>query len=42
MLKVIEKFVETIGGAIDGFGGLGGIIANVGGMLTNYFSADIA
>lgn len=42
LLKFAEKFVDTISGAIQGFGGLGGVIANVGGLFAQYFSADIA
>lgn len=42
MLDVAEKFVTTLGGIVDGFGGLGGIITSVGSLLTRYFSADIA
>ena len=42
MLDVAEKFVTTLGGIIDGFGGLGGVITSVGSLLTRYFSADIA
>ena len=42
MLDITEKFVTTISGIIDGFGGLGGVITSVGGLLTQYFSADIA
>lgn len=42
MLDIAEKFVTTITGAIDSFGGLGGVIASAGGLLARYFSADIA
>ena len=42
LLKFSENFVNTLSGAIKAFGGLGGIIANVGGLLGQYFSADIA
>lgn len=42
MLDIAEKFVTTLGGIIDGFGGLGGVITSVGSLLTRYFSADIA
>ena len=42
ILDVAEKFVTTLSGIVDGFGGLGGIITSVGSLLTRYFSADIA
>ena len=42
VLNVTEKIVETLGGVIEGFGGLPGILLNVGGLMTKMFSADIA
>lgn len=42
LLKFSENFINTISGAIKAFGGLGGIVANIGGLFAQYFSADIA
>jgi hypothetical protein len=42
LLKTLEKIVDVVGGMIDGFGGLEGVIFNIGGLVGNLFSADIA
>lgn len=40
--NAIEKIVTTLGGFIDGMGGVAGIVGTVGGALTQAFSDDIA
>lgn len=42
ILNILEKVIQAVNGVIDGFGGLGGIIATVGSTLGNYFNEDIA
>lgn len=42
VLNFVEKIVESIGGMVDGFGGVKGIIFNIGGLMSNLFSTDIA
>ena len=42
VLNFIDKIVESVGGMVKGLGGVEGIIFNIGGLMSNLFSADIA
>lgn len=42
LLNFLDKLIEASGGIIQGYGGVAGIVAGIGGAMAKYFSADIA